>query len=343
MRIGIIGAGAIGSVVGGLLTKAGHDVTLVDQWPEHVETMRAQGLRLSGTCGDHTIPVQALHIHEMQRIAEPFEAAFVAVKSYDTEWATALAMQYLRKPDGVVVDFQNGINDHRVAAVAGKERTLGCVITIGAGMYEPGHAMRTDQGSVGFKIGELDGADSPRARKLAEIMSAVAPTKVTTNLFGERWSKLTVNCMANPLAGLSGWGSAEVRTEPVPSRIGIHVAAEAIRVGGASGYEVEPIYGIAAKRFVDAAEGRGYAEVAADMAASAKHLTGGRPSLLQDVMRGRRTEIEYLNGYVCAEGKRLGVPTPVNDAVVKTLLSYKVGALKPDPKNLEPIAAILPR
>jgi 2-dehydropantoate 2-reductase len=343
MRIGIIGAGAIGSVVGGLLTKAGHDVTLVDQWPEHVEKMRGQGLRLSGTCGDHLIPVQALHIHEMQRIAEPFEAAFVAVKSYDTEWATALAMQYLRKPDGVVVDFQNGINDHRVAAVAGKERTLGCVITIGAGMYEPGHAMRTDQGSIGFKIGELDGADSPRARKLAEIMSAVAPTKVTTNLFGERWSKLTVNCMANPLAGLSGWGSAEVRTEPVPSRIGIHVAAEAIRVGGASGYEVEPIYGIAAQRFVDAAEGRGYAEVAADMAASAKHLTGGRPSLLQDVMRGRRTEIEYLNGYVCAEGRRLGVPTPVNDAVVKTVLSYKVGALKPDPQNLAPITAVLPR
>jgi 2-dehydropantoate 2-reductase len=342
MRIGIIGAGAIGSVVGGLLTKAGHDVTLVDQWPEHVETMRAQGLRLSGTCGDHTIPVQALHIHEMQRIAEPFEAAFVAVKSYDTEWATALAMQYLRKPDGVVVDFQNGINDHRVAAVAGKERTLGCVITIGAGMYEPGHAMRTDQGSIGFKIGELNGADSPRARKLAEIMNAVAPTKVTTNLFGERWSKLTVNCMANPLAGLSGWGSAEVRSEPVPSRIGIHVAAEAIRVGGASGYEVEPIYGIAAKRFVDAAEGRGYAEVAAEMAQSAKFLSGGRPSLLQDVMRGRRTEIEYLNGYVCAEGKRLGVPTPVNDAVVKTVLSYKVGALKPDPRNLEPITAVVP-
>jgi 2-dehydropantoate 2-reductase len=342
MRIGIIGAGAIGSVVGGLLTKAGHDVTLVDQWPEHVEKMRAQGLRLSGTCGDHQIPVQALHIHEMQRIAEPFEAAFVAVKSYDTEWATALAMQYLRKPDGVVVDFQNGINDHRVAAVAGKDRTLGCVITIGAGMYEPGHAMRTDQGSIGFKIGELNGADSPRARKLAEIMNAVAPTNVTTNLFGERWSKLTVNCMANPLAGLSGWGSAEVRSQPVPSRIGIHVAAEAIRVGGASGYEVEPIYGIAAKRFVDAAEGRGYAEVAAEMAQSAKFLSGGRPSLLQDVMRGRRTEIEYLNGYVCAEGKRLGVPTPVNDAVVETVLSYKVGALKPDPRNLEPITAVLP-
>ena len=111
-------------------------------------------------------------------------------------------------------------------------------------------------------------------------MSAVAATKVTTNLFGERWSKLAVNCMANPLAGLSGLGSAEVRSEPVPSRIAIFVAAEAIRVGRAAGYEVEPIFGVAAQRFVDAAAGRGYAELAADMAASAKSFSGGRPSLL---------------------------------------------------------------
>src|SRR5262247_2987254 len=116
MRIGILGVGAIGGIVGGMLAKAGHDVTLIDQWPEHVETMRRVGLRLSGTCGEHLIPVKALHIHEAQSIAEPFEATFVAVKSYDTEWATQLAVTYLR-PDGVVVDFQNGINDARVAAV----------------------------------------------------------------------------------------------------------------------------------------------------------------------------------------------------------------------------------
>src|SRR5882724_11858551 len=97
MRIGIIGAGAIGSVVGGMLTKAGHDVTLIDQWPEHIETMRKNGLRLSGTCGDHTIPVKALHIYEAQAISEPFDAVFISVKSYDTEWATSLGIQYLKK------------------------------------------------------------------------------------------------------------------------------------------------------------------------------------------------------------------------------------------------------
>jgi len=342
MRIGIIGAGAIGCVVGGLLTKAGHDVTLVDQWPEHIEIMKQRGLRLSGTCGEHTIPVTALHIHELQGVATPFEAIFVSVKSYDTEWAAQMALGYLKQPDGVVVDFQNGVNDERVALVVGKSRCLGCVITIGAGMYEPGHAMRTDTGAIGFKIGELDGKDTERAREIAKIMNDVAVAKVTTNLFGERWSKLSVNCMANPLAGLSGLGTAEVRTQAGPRRIAIFVGAEAIKVGRACGYEVEPIYGIVAQRFVDAYEGRGFAEVEADVAAEGARRGGGRPSLLQDVMRGRRTEIEYLNGYVCQQGRRVGVKTPINDAVVAAVKSFPVGQLKPDPKNLDPILKILP-
>ena len=343
MRIGIIGAGAIGSIVGGLLTKAGHDVTLVDQWPEHVETLKAKGLRLSGTCGEHTILVRALHIHEAQAIQEPFEVVFIAVKSYDTEWATALGLTYLKQPDGVVVVFQNGINDERVAAIAGKERTLGCVITIGAGMYEAGHAVRTDAGQLGFKIGELDGRDTERARGLVRILNNVAPARLTTNLWGERWSKLTVNCMGNPLAGLSGLGSAEVRSQPLPRRIAIQIAAEVITVGRAYGYEVEPIFGIEAQRFVDAAEGRGLAEVEANMAAGAKFLSGGRPSLLQDVLKGRRTEVDYLNGYVSEQGRKVGVKTPFNDAIVELFHRHGVGTLRPDPKNLDPLERMLPR
>jgi 2-dehydropantoate 2-reductase len=326
-----------------MLTKAGRDVTLIDQWPEHVDTIKRQGLRLSGTCGDHVIPVKAMHVHELQSVTKPFDAVFVSVKSYDTEWATALALPYLASPDGVVVDFQNGINDERVAAVAGRERTLGCVITIGAGLYEAGHAMRTDSQAIGFKIGELDGRETDRARKLAEVMNDVAGTKVTTNLFGERWSKLTVNCMANPLAGLSGLGSAEIRSVPEPARIAVQVAAEAILVGRKCGFEVEPIYGIETQRFVDAAAGRGTDALLAEMAAGAKRLAGGRPSMLQDVMRGRRTEIDYLNGYVVDQGRRVGVKTPFNEKVVELVHGHGVGTLKPDPKNLEPLARMLPR
>jgi len=341
-RIGIIGAGAIGSIVGGMLTKAGHDVTLMEQWPEHVEAMKKVGLRLSGTCGEHVVPVKALHIHEMQGLREPFDYVFISVKSYDTEWATAMGVAHLRKPDGVVVDFQNGINDERVAGVAGRERTLGCVITISAGMYEAGHAIRTDTGSVGFKIGEHDGRDTPRAREIARIMNDVAPTKVTTNLWGERWSKLAVNCMVNPISGLSGYDSAEARSHDVPRRIAVFAAAEVIQVGRARGYEVEPIYSIDAQRFIDAAAGKGLAEVEADMARDAKSRVGGRPSMLQDVMKGRRTEINYLNGYVSEQGKQVGVKTPVNDKIVELGNAPGVGFLKPDRKNLDPLWALVP-
>jgi 2-dehydropantoate 2-reductase len=340
-RIGIIGAGAIGSVVGGCLTKAGRDVTLIDQWPEHIEAIRAKGLRLSGTIGDQVVPnVKAIHIHELQSVREPFDAVFVAVKSYDTEWATALAIAYL-KPDGVVVDFQNGINDERVAAVAGKHRTLGCVITISAGMYEAGHAMRTDSADIGFKIGEHDGRDTPRARELAEIMNGVAGSKVTTNLFGERWSKLAINCMANPLAGLTGFGTLQVRTDPKVSAVGVHVGAEAIMVGRAVGHEVEPIYGIPTQRYVDAYEGKGLAQLLDDIAEIARKRGGGQPSLLQDVIKKRRTEIDYLNGYVCEQGQQRGVKTPFNDAVVATIRALGVG-FTPDPKNLDPVIRMLP-
>jgi 2-dehydropantoate 2-reductase len=340
-RIGIMGSGAIGSVVGGLLTRAGHDVTLIDQWPAHVDAMKANGLRLSGTCGDHVVKVRALHLYEAQAIEEPFDVIFLAVKSYDTDWATLFALRHLAEPDGVMVDFQNGMNDERVAALAGRERTLGCVITISAGLYEPGHAMRTDTGAVGFKIGELDGRQTPRVDQLVRILNDVAPTRATTNLPGERWSKLAVNCMANPLAGLSGYGSAEIRTETTPRRIAIHIAAEVIGVGRAAGHEVEPIFGIGPQRFVDAANGRGLDTLEADMAAGAGSLAGGRPSLLQDVMRGRRTEIDELNGYVVEAGRRFGVPTPVNEAVVREVHRHGVGRLKPDPRNLEPLSALI--
>src|SRR2546427_7779414 len=142
--------------------------------------------------------------------------------------------------------------------------------------------MRTDTTRVGVRVGELDGRETARARELAGVVNDVAPADVTTTLRGERWSKLAVNCMATPLAGLSGLGSGEVRSEPVARRIAIAIAAEVVRVGRASGYEIEPIYGITAQRFVDAVEGRGLADVERDMAARAPHPSGGRPSARPD-------------------------------------------------------------
>ena len=146
-RIVFVGAGAIGGYVGGHMSRAGHDVTLIDPWPEHVERMRSHGLELTGTTDAerHTVQVKALHVTEAQHLSRerPVDIAFVCMKSYDTEWATLLIRQYLA-PDGFVVSLQNCINEERIAALVGWGRTMGGIASlIAAELYEPGRVKRT--------------------------------------------------------------------------------------------------------------------------------------------------------------------------------------------------------
>ena len=339
-RIAVIGAGAIGGNVGGVLSLAGHDVTLIDQWPEHVEAIRARGLIIERPDDELVARPNALHLHEVQQLTARFDYVFVSVKSYDTEWACVLLRPHLR-PDGAFVDFQNGINDETVAGVVGAERTLGAVVTIGAGCYEAGKVIRTDRNPHGFKIGEFDGADTPRARELADLLQSVAESSVTTNLWGERWSKLMINCMNNGVAGLSGYGTADVRTLEGPRRIGIQLGAETIRVAKALGFEVAPVLNVQPDDLVAAAEGRKLEAVEESILEAAGFAGAGRPSLLQDTMKGRRTEIEALNGLVSSKGLEAGVPTPFNDRIVEVVNELGVG-FKPDPKHLNPLLEMLP-
>ena len=130
--------------------------------------MNRDGLRITEPNGEHLVRVNAVHVHELQSVAESFDYGFVAVKSYDTDWASAMINEHVNQ-DGAIVVFQNGINDERVAKIVGADRTVGCVITIGAGIYEAGHVMRTDTNDIGFKIGEQHGHDTPRAREIAQL------------------------------------------------------------------------------------------------------------------------------------------------------------------------------
>jgi 2-dehydropantoate 2-reductase len=338
-RIAMLGAGAVGSVVSGLLYDSGHDVTIVDQWPEHVECIKRDGLKLSGTCGDRLARIPALHIHELQSVTEPFDLILLAVKSYDTDWATTLARGYL-SDDGAVVTLQNGMNDLQVAAIVGTSRAVGCVTLIGVAMDEPGAAMKTDRDPVGLRIGEHDRRDSERARQIAAIFGDVAGAVVTTNLWGDRWSKLALNCMVNPLAALSGFGAAEVRLDPACEELGVHLGGEAIEVGQASGHEIDSVFGIPPEQLLAAARGDGLEAAMAHIAAGATARGNGWPSMLQDVTKRRRTEVDYLNGYVSAEGRRLGVMTLFNDAVVKRFGELGTDFV-PEPGLLAPLAALL--
>ena len=171
------------------------------------------------------------------------------MKSYDTVWATHLLLPYI-EPTAPIVSAQNGINDETIAQIAGYTREIGCVVVLGAGLYEAGHAIRTSvPDRLAFAVSELSGVRSPRIEALADMMKAIGPTKVTDNLWGDRWAKLATNCMFNSVCAVTGLGSGSVRTTPGAVDASIRIASEVARVGRALGVVVEPINGIPAETY----------------------------------------------------------------------------------------------
>jgi len=323
-RIVFVGAGAIGGYVGGHMTRAGHDVTLIDAWPEHVERMRSHGLELAGVTDAerHTVKVNALHLTEVQRLSRerPVDIAFVCVKSYDTEWATLLIRQYLA-PDGFVVSLQNCINEERIAALVGWGRTTGCIASlIAAELYEPGRVKRTvpmggDRHTV-FRVGEPHGRITPRMQEVAELLRSVDSAKVTSNLWGERWSKLVVNSMRNGLSAAIGLYGNQRDTAEGPRWLSIRLGSQAVRVGQALGYSLERMLGIEPETLALAGEGHrdALAEITDILLEGVKKRSDDqRPSMAQDIAKGRRTETDFINGYVGARGADIGVEAALHN------------------------------
>ena len=334
-KLAVLGAGAIGSTLGGYLSRAGRDITLIDLWPAHVEAMKRGGLRVTAQEEEFTVKVKAVHLADVCTLREEFDVVFLSVKSYDSVWATKFIEPYL-KPTGVLVSAQNSINEEWVAPVIGYTRTVGCVVTIGAGLYEPGHVIRTNSPArPSFALGELNGMITPRVRELVAALTPAGVAHATTNLWGDRWAKLTVNCMANALAGITGLNNAEMRESPDVFSITVKIAGEALTVAQALGVQVEPVGGIPAQAYLDAGHGVGLDELHDRWVERGKSVGAGRPSLLQDMMKGRRTEVDFLNGYVVRKGKEVGVPTPMNEAIVGLTRRMEAGELRQGPANLQ--------
>ncbi len=292
-RIAIMGAGALGSYTAAYLAREDEDVTIIDMWPEHVETMRRDGLRASGSQGDFTVPVNAMHLTDAQGITEPFDYAFISMKSYDTEWATHFIKRYV-KPDGFFISLQNCWNDPVIGAIVGNDRELGCIAShIEVALWEPGHVNRggapgRDHGHTVFRIGEQNGAITERAENIAGKMDCIDAAYATDNLWGERWAKLCQNGMGNAISAMSTLGSQNMASDPRCRSIRIHLCKEAAQVGLAQGLDVVAINGKPAAMWADADKGDVFEELDDFMSQS-----GGRvnwlASMAQDVHKGRRS------------------------------------------------------
>jgi 2-dehydropantoate 2-reductase len=271
----------------------------------------------------------------------PVDIAFVCMKSYDTAWATMLIKPYLA-PGGFVVSLQNCMNEAVVAEVVGWGRTLGCIASrILVELRAPGHVHRNagkaGAGHTVFRTGEVHGRVTPRTEEVRRLVAHADSAKVTANLWGERWSKLVANSMYNGLSAGTGLPSGEVVQRETLRRFSIRLGSEAIRVGQAQGYDLEEIFHIAPELIARAGEGDAAAlkEVEAKLLAGHKGVAAEqRPSMAQDMLKGRRTEIDFLNGFVVARGKETDIATPANAALTEIVGKVERGTLPPDPRHI---------
>jgi 2-dehydropantoate 2-reductase len=331
-KIAVLGAGAIGSSVSADLTKAGYDITVIDQWPAQVEALRATGLHIQMADGDVKVPIRACHLCDLASANLEFDIVLLAVKSYDHRWMAEFIKPYL-KADGVLVGVMNGMNDDSIASIVGRNRTVGCCIELSAEIFTPGLVQRnTTHKGTWFAVGELDGVYTPRVKELQAILSHVARCDVTGNIYGAKWTKLIANTMTMGPHGLLGLRNGEAAVLPGMADIAASIGRESLAVGTALGYRIEPIFGLRADEFA----GSGDENLATTRNALMRHVgSNSRTAPIHDHIKGRKSEMEFITGVVTKKGKELGIPTPNNDAVLEIDRKINKGEIKMDRSNFE--------
>ncbi|WP_210492864.1 ketopantoate reductase family protein [Microvirga antarctica] len=336
MRIAIVGAGAIGGYFGANIIRAGLDVTLIDAWPEHVEHVRRHGLTVEGMSGNTSLNVKAdiRHVGDVQGlIREPaFDVVFIAVKSYDTLWATQLILPYLAE-DGVVASLQNSLNEGEIASIAGSERTYGCAITALACELREAGLVRRHSPTGSVSVGAIDSKNRANCEVIAGILNHAESSVAIDNLIGVKWSKLVINAMRNGLSAMTGMTGLERDTDPVTIELGMRLGAQAVQVGRALGYELVDT-GFSFDTLVATASGDCDAIriIRSRMAEiSGARSSDQRPSMAQDIRKGRRTETDAINGLVARLGREVGVDAGANQKVHETIQRIERGELQPSP------------
>ena len=242
-RIAIVGTGATSAGFGADMVRAGLDVSFIEQWPAHVEAMRADGLRVELPGETVTVPVAAFHLCDVATLRAPFDIVFLGVKGYDTRWACQL-IEPLVAPDGLVVGLQNGMTMDAVASIVGPARTLGAVIEVAANMFEPGTVVRqTPPEGTWFAVGAYDEATRGREAEVADVLRHAGEVEIRDDVRSAKWMKLVANAaefLPSSILGLPLADSVEL-----PGILDVMRAAgrEAMRTGIGIGHRLVPIFG----------------------------------------------------------------------------------------------------
>jgi 2-dehydropantoate 2-reductase len=298
MKIGIIGSGAMGSLFGGRLAAAGHEVVLYDVFREHVEKVRRDGLAIEDAATGAVATVHPDASTDPRSVAGA-EVLIVFVKSTATEQVAA-QFSGLAREDAIVLTLQNGLgNEAILRRHFGKARTAAGVTSQGATFVGPGRIRHAGKGPT--HLGMADGDGSRLAPLAGALSGAGFETHVEPDVVRLVWSKLVVNVGINALTALTGLPNGALLDHAELKSIMADLVAEAAKVAAARGI------------------GFTYADPLETVFDVARKTGANRSSMLQDFDKGRETEIDFINGAIVREASALGIPVPVNATITRLI------------------------
>lgn len=331
-KIAILGSGANGTAIGVDLIRAGLDVTLIDQWPAHVEALRANGARIEMPEETLEEAVNAYHLCDVATFTEPFDIVFMLFKAYDTPWAARLIEPYLAA-DGMVVGVQNGMSYEAIVEAVGVERAMACVIEVASELHEPGIVKRSSppDGGSWFAIGSADPATAGREPEIAEVLGHAGLVEISDDILAAKWMKLVSNAMTLATTALVGLPIDEAVALPGMREVMLKAGGEALAAGEVRGHPVVPIFGLKPE---DMENTNQLLELLHD-----KLMSFTRPNTLTTVLmdhnKNRMSETNDVNGAVLATLTGRGMTAPANAAIVEITERIRRGELEPAPENLD--------
>ena len=332
MRIAIFGAGSLGTVLGAYLTKGGLAVDLIHHNPATVKTLNEKGAHVVGTV-DFIQPVTACTPEEM---TGKYDIIILLTKTRENT-ANAHFLKDFLAEDGVIVTLQNGLPEQGIADVVGEDRVLGCTVAWGATLLGPGVSELTSSpDSLTFSLGTaFPGKANHHLADVKDILEHMGPVTMEENFIGARWSKLLINSAFSGMSAVLGCTFGEAAKPMASRKIVLALIKECIDVCAAGGIRIEPVQGKDAAKLLDYHNGLKKAVSLFILPIAIRKHALLKASMLQDIEKGKKTEVDGINGAISAYGRKVGCPTPMNDKVVAIIHRIEEGELRPGFDNLK--------
>lgn len=330
MRSAIYGAGSLGTILGAFITQKGGQIDLINRNKAHVEALKTKGATITGTL-NFTQEVKAFTPDEMTGI---YDIIFLMTKQQFNAEVVTFLKDYLAE-DGVIVTLQNGIPELQIGEIVGEDRVLGCTAAWGATLKEPGVCELTSEpDSLTFSLGTLAAKPHKHILEVKKLLEMMGPVDLDANFVGTRWSKLLINSAFSGMSAVLGCTFGEAAKDKTSRRIVQALIKECIDVCAAGKIKIEPVQGKDIVKLLDYHNSvkKAFAFFIIPIAIRKHALL--KASMLQDIEKGKKTEVDAINGVVSAYGRKVGCPTPMNDKVVEIIHRIEKGELVPSFDNL---------